>query len=391
MNKILAFIVSIIFGSVFALPMSAFAQSNTPANVILPKDQTINKDYFAAGESVTLSGTVNGDAYVAGTNVIIEGTVNGDLLAAGGTITIRGIVTQDIRVVGGQVVISGDVGRNLSIGGGSVNITDSAKIGGSLTAGAGNLTIFAPVSKDVNIAAGQATLGNTVSGDVQAGVGQMTLTSSANVLGNLTYWSESTAHVDSTAKITGTTTHNLPPQVTKDPKITDKTPSFLGINWAFNFWSYLGALVVGLLLSLLVPVYTQETVRIILEKPLHSLGIGFLSLVLAPFAFIFILITVIGIPLDLILLAISLILIYLAKIFFSIALGEKVSELANKKLSLSWTLVVGISIYYILSIIPILGFVFWMIAGFIGLGASLIEIKKLYKKLLAKSLEKEVD
>jgi hypothetical protein len=48
--------------------------------------------------------------------------------------------------------------------------------------------------------------------------------------------------------------------------------------------------------------YTYQTADLILQKPLQSLGLGFLSIVIAPFIFILLLITVIGIPLDLILL-----------------------------------------------------------------------------------------
>src|SRR5262245_39250872 len=74
-------------------------------HVIVPAGQVINRDYFAFGEIVEISGTVNGDVYAAGAHVAVDGTVNGDLLAAGGTVAISGTVARDARVAGGQVTI----------------------------------------------------------------------------------------------------------------------------------------------------------------------------------------------------------------------------------------------------------------------------------------------
>ena len=66
--------------SFVALPV--FAQEKEKM-VILSKGETIDRDYFAAGDETQISGTINGDAYVAGGTVIVDGTVNGDLMAAG--------------------------------------------------------------------------------------------------------------------------------------------------------------------------------------------------------------------------------------------------------------------------------------------------------------------
>ena len=55
---------------------------------ILGSDEVINKDVFAVGDRVDVSGTVNGDVYALGSEIFVDGTVNGDLLAAGGTVNI---------------------------------------------------------------------------------------------------------------------------------------------------------------------------------------------------------------------------------------------------------------------------------------------------------------
>lgn len=391
LKSYLTLIFSLGIFSILLVPTFVYANNITDTHtlVVLPKAQTINEDYFAAGETVALLGTVNGDAYVAGANVIIEGIVNGDLLVAGGTVTIRGKVTQDVRVAGGQIIVSGDIGRNLTTAGGSVTITDGAGIAGSLVAGAGNLSVFAPIGKEANIGGGQVILANTIHGDLRAGVGQLTLTPTAKVLGNLTYWSEEKAHIDSASQISGKTTHNLPPQPSKEEQAAREKATknaAEGFSFAFNIVAFLSALIVGLLLITFMPVYTQQTATMVLKKPLLSLGVGFLAMLSAPVIFILLFITIVGIPLDLILLAGFLIFIYLAKIFVAVAIGQKVFILMNKKIVLGWTLVAGLIIYSILSWIPFLGFLFWMIAGLMGLGSIFLEIKDVYSELRKKKL-----
>ena len=62
----------------------------TEKNVVLPRDQVVDSDYYTAGRSVTISGSVKGDAYITAGTIDFEGTVDGDLIAAGGVVNIRG-------------------------------------------------------------------------------------------------------------------------------------------------------------------------------------------------------------------------------------------------------------------------------------------------------------
>ena len=68
----------------------------------------IDRDYFAAGPLVEISGTVNGDLYAAGGQVFIDGRVNGDILVAGSRVMILGQVAQNVRMAGGQVDLQRD-------------------------------------------------------------------------------------------------------------------------------------------------------------------------------------------------------------------------------------------------------------------------------------------
>src|SRR4030042_3865228 len=108
MRRIISFLsLSLIL---FSLPIVVLAKdSEKPKNFEVKKDEVIDHDYLAAGESVTISGVVNGDVYAAGANVTIDGKINGDLLAGAGMITLLGEVTDDVRIAGGNILINGTV------------------------------------------------------------------------------------------------------------------------------------------------------------------------------------------------------------------------------------------------------------------------------------------
>ncbi len=383
----------IVFASLLILPLLftsvVFAQNSNkqPKTVVLGKDEIVNKDYFAAGDSVTLSGTVNGDAYLAGGNVIVEGTINGDLLVAGGMVEIRGKVSDDVRVAGGQIVISAKIGKNLTVAGGTVNLTDSAKINGSLAAGTGKISVFSPVGKDLNIGGGQVILGNTIGGDVRAGVGQLTLTPNAKVSGDLTYWSDAQAQIQSGAQVLGQTTHNLPPAKTsKEVRPARILGIFTGASLALKVASFLWALVIGLLLLKFFPVYTHRTVGVMIKKPWACLGLGLSVLILTPIIFLILLITVLGIPIALILLVTFLIIVYLVKIFVSILVGQKILRNFGAKAGSNWALLLGLVIYGIVTLIPIIGPVVSLLVVIFGLGAVFLEERDFYRQLRSKNL-----
>lgn len=283
-------------------------------SVILQRNQVVNNDYFASGDTVTISGTVNGDAYIAGGTVIVDGVIDGDLLVAGGIVIISGTVTNDVRAVGGDITVGGKVGRNVTIVGGSALITDTAQINGSLVASVARHTLSSREAAP------------KVAGDK-----------------NLSLW------------------HRL---------IT-----------SFTVLSYISTLIIGLLFTWLFPSYLLKVSNTAIKKPLRSLGVGFMSVVCAPFVLILLLVSVLGIPLGVMFLALFLIAIWFAKIYISLALGQKILMLLNKKPSVNWALFAGLTIYYLLTRIPVIGPLLWVIFGLIGLGASFITKREIYKKL----------
>lgn len=377
-----AFALLVLILVLFILPITTWAQNNNGRkDIVLPKNEVVNKDYFAAGNSVLLDGTVNGDAYLAAGNIVVNGTVNGDLLTAGGNIDIRGNVTGNVRAAGGNINISGIVNRHVTAAGGSINLTSSADIKGSLASAGGNLAIFSPIGKEANLAGGQATLGNKIGGDVNAFVGQLSLLSSASVNGNLTYQSQNTASISPEATVSGKVTQTLPPKKQEKEKQTAIA--------LFSFISIIDLLlsfIIGIALIKFFSAYFDNTTSVVAQKPWLSLGIGFLTAIVFPFALLLLLVTIIGIPIAVFLIFILAVFFYTAKIFVSFVIGQLILKQFNKDFHKIWSLLVGIIIYGIFTAIPILGWLISMTVGLIGAGAILISDKYFYQDLRRKKL-----
>lgn len=366
----------LVFAFVLVFPTNVLGDNNTQSVVTLPKDQTVNKDYFAQGGIVNVLGVINGDAYIFGRSVVVDGTINGDLIVAGGTVDIRGKVSNDIRVAGGQVIISGETGGNITAAGGTVNLIDSAKVGGSLVAGAGNLNVMAPIGKGANIAANQIILGNSIGGDVDAKATQLTLLPKADISGNLIYQSNNSAQIESGARVAGKTTQNFTPRNEPQPGGAAKAiGGFILISQIINFIS---SLIIGLLLIYFLPRFILGVSGEIIQRPVVSLIIGLIALIVIPVIIFLLFITIIGLPLGLILLALYLIALYLAKIFVSLTIGRWVLGMFNSKLKNGWALFLGLIIYEVFSLIPIVNIFTGLLVIFAGLGGLYLYFRNLY-------------
>lgn len=371
-----------LFGAIVSLVLlvpASYAAENYAAGqtVVLPKSETVSGDYFASGQSVVVDGTVNGDVYVAGGDVQIDGNVQGDVLAAGGTVRITGKVLGNIRAIGGQVLVAGDVVKNISIAGGSVSLDQQAKIPGNVAVCGGSLSVFAPVGKNVTFGGGDVKINNSVGGNLRGGAGNLILLPQAKIGGKLDYWSRQKADVQKGASIAGSITFH---QVQEKQKEVNKQ-AVVGASIVWFITSLIADFIVGLVLWFLTPLYTKQLVGIIWNSPWLSLGIGLVTVIFFPVVFIILMMTIIGIPLALILLATFLIFVYLSKISIAFAVGNQI--LPKHAV---WGLLVGLIIYDLIVLIPVIGWLVGMIACLLGIGALILSEKQFYLLLRQKKI-----
>lgn len=356
-------------------------ETRFPATLVtVPAGTVIDRDYFAAGETVEISGTVNGDVYAAGGQVVVDGTINGDLLAAGGTVTLSGTVAQDLRLVGGQITISGAIGRNGTIAGGNVEMTPSASIGGGLVAGAGHLHLAAPIGGEARLAAGRATVSNRIGGALNAIVGSLRLTSTAVVAGGVTYASREEASIDERATVSGPVVRQRAPEVV--PPSGEEVLGFLAGLWlTAAVANFVSTLVLGLLFLHFYPNSTEVAISQLRERPLGVFGLGFFALIGAPVAVGLLSLTILGLPLAFILLIWFLLLLYIGRIFVIQWAGHLLLDRLGKAHHRRSAFLAGLALYFLLTLIPFFGGLLTFLVLIAGLGATLLTQKMLYSQL----------
>jgi cytoskeletal protein CcmA (bactofilin family) len=347
-------------------------QSGPGSQATVPASQIVDGDYFAFAETVEISGTINGDLYASGGQVIIAGRVNGDVLVAGGRVSLSGTVSQDVRAAGGQITITGNVGRNLTVAGGNVEIGSSAVINGGVVAAGGSVDLAAPVGGAIKIAAGTLIIGNRIGGDVEAAVGTLRIASKAEIAGNVHYWSGRDAAVSEGARIDGEIVRNVPPE---RPRIF---PAVFFAWLVFVALNFVCTLILGLLSIRFLPRYHQSVIATLSEKPWTSLGLGFIAVIVLPVVCALLFATVLALPLGLILLFTFFILLYWSRIYAIGRIGEAILNRLRPASSRASAFVLGLFVYYIFAIIPVVGWLVVALVMLFGLGADLSARKQFY-------------
>ena len=367
-----AMLIAVIFLCSAAPAQERAAARASENHVSVPSSQVVNGDYFAFGDSVEISGTINGDLYASGGQVVIDGRVNGDVLVAGGRVRLSGTVSQDVRAAGGQVTITGNVGRNLTVAGGNVENDSPALVRGGLVAAGGSVDLSAPVEGPAKVAAGTLIVRNRIGADLDAAVRTLRLASKADVQGNVNYWSGREAAVSEGARIGGKIVRNVSPE---RPRFFPAAFFAWAVFVSINFFS---TLILGLLSIRFFPRFHQSVVLTLADRTWASLGIGFIAAVVLPVACALLFATVAGIPLGLVLLAASFILLYWSRIYAIARIGEAILARLRPASSRTWAFVLGLFVYYILAIIPFVGWLVVPLVVLFGLGAELIARKQLY-------------
>ena len=344
---------------------------------VIPAGEVIYQDYGAIGEVVEISGTVIGDVYAAGGQIFVDGVIDGDLLAVGGVVHISGQVTQNVRVVGGQVVVSGEIGRNATIAARDVTFTDSGVVKGSVVVGGANVFLVSSVGKKAKVAGRNLALMGAVGEDVEAAVENIRLGARARVGGNFTYWSNREAMIDEGVIIAGATVRKAPQQLLGRLGKTAESVTRL-IKPILGIVSFFTTLVLGLLLIRLFPGYTQGTSQVLRKHIWRSFTSGITALLLTPVLFGVLIITIVGIPLGFLLLLASSVMLYVARIFVILLIGQIILDRFYKQKGEGLAFFVGLVLYSLLAFIPVVGWFVSFGAALFGLGAAIETVKELY-------------
>ena len=335
----------------------------------VPKEETIKGPGFYSGQIVQIDGTVDGTAFSAGQEIRINGTVTGDLFVAGRNITIKGKVLGNVYCAAQYITVAGQVGGDIFSAGQDVIIAKEAAIQRDLSAAGRRIDYAGQVGRQF-LAAGQDIYINGHTGDdVRLSAERLELLDNALIGGNLFYQSPNEAFISSGAKVSGTTDWKKTEQKQQAPVKKGYGIDFLGL-----LWGLAASLLIWFLVAIWRPRFWTQTRQQIGHQPLKTLGIGALALIVTPILAIFLLFTVVGLPLGIILALTYGVILYLAKIIAAVFIGYAIAERfawphIHKGV---WLVLLGLTLIALLTKIPVLGFLFWLLVIFAGLGSVIL-------------------
>jgi len=361
------------------VPALAFATPTALPDVFIGSDEVVERNYYAAGETVDIAGDIQGDAIIgASDEIIISGTVSGDVIVAAPSVVISGTIEGNVRAAGGEITISGTVMKNVSAFGGEITFDEQSTVGWSTLAMGDEVIIRGATSGHVTVWAAQANIAGVVGGNIDYHAihptSLLTVHEKADVSGDLQYWAAREARIDPGAMIAGATSYEFDEQP-GIPWGVEKV-NWTAVRYLFKFGSMLGMFLVGLALIVVIPGFVKRTAERMNTKPLPTLGWGVVYLIVAPIIIAFVFATVIGIPLGILGVTLYGLAIGTGSIFAGTAIGLLI--LRKKRIERShliWAMLLGVLVFTIATAIPYLG---WFI-GFLGIAwafGGIVAIKR---------------
>ncbi len=252
--------------------------------IVIDANEVIDDDLFIGGETVTIDGVVKGDLFASGATVTINGEVEGSLFVSGRTLTLNGTV-HGSTYAGGYALTLGEgatIARNLNFGGYSLTTMAGSTVGRSLYGGGYQLLLNGAIAQDANIGAAALEVNGTIGGDLRGDVGSSAQGAPPTFMPAFEGAIDPVPpglRISPTAQIGGA----LAIETTMLDSATTPPPPFFSLenpNFRWLIGEFLALLIVGLLLFYLRPTLLRHAGRALQERPLPSLGVGLLTLLL---------------------------------------------------------------------------------------------------------------
>jgi cytoskeletal protein CcmA (bactofilin family) len=370
----LAWTVATTVGLILAMPVSAVAMTVRQGDSAgVAKGETLADDLYAFGNTVTVDGTVDGDVVAFAQVVVINGHVSGSVISAAQTVRIDGTVGGSVRAAGSTVDVGGTVDGDVLAGANQVTVSGEVKR--DVAAGAQAVSLTDMVGRNVMTGSESLTIAGKVGGNVQAQSNRVTVAKDGSVAGNLEYWSAEDASVQ--GSVAGQTSRHEPQKQAQGP--TGAAGMASTVLDAVVAWieSLLGFLLLGLLMVYALRRPTEGGSQVVLDRVWPSLGVGALVFFSAPMAFIFVF--VVGLFfgawwLAFVLMAAFWLLLLAGAIVGGLAVGRAILRrfVAADEPSLTISLLVGLTLVWLVGAIPFLGaFVGWVVM-LLGTGALVL-------------------
>ena len=290
---------------------------------------------------------------VPATPVFADGP-DGDKVIFGGSFTLSSGETLD---------------GNLVVFGGNVTLEEDSRVKGDVTLMGGNVDIAGQVDGNLVVFGGNAHLRATaiVDGDVVAIGGNVQRDEGAQVGGEV---------------VEGFESREFPRFEFYSPyrwRVIERYPSD---NWFFRsvmnalqtIFFTLVIMALGVLVIIFLPRHTDQVARVVLGSPLPSLGVGFAVLAVTTILAALLFFTCCFAPFGLLLLLALVIAVLFGWTAVGLMVGQRFLKALNARQPVSEVaaVLIGLVLITLLSYVPCLGFLFFVVVASTGLGAVVL-------------------
>lgn len=346
-----------------SLPGHAIELLSTTNFVVAADERQEEELWLATDGEVLIEGTAADDLLILAGRFDLQGTAEGDLWLMSGQAVVGGDAQQQVRVVAQSLVVTGRVGRSLAAAAGTIQVTSNTVVDGDALLAADTITVSGSIQGDLRLMANHVTLQGRVGGDVRLVADDIVLLPGTTIEGDLVY----------------TSREDLVPGkgVTVGGDLEQRELTGLKVTFTQRLMSVifhtLGALLTGLVALRLFPATMGRAARLARHMTGRCILLGVAVVLIVPLAsFVAVLVTVTR-PLGLMAGGLVWALMYVGKIVVGLVLGGALLRYRGAQGfgQAVAALGAGLAVLYILSALPTIGFVVWLAASTMGLGALL--------------------
>lgn len=328
-----------------------------------------DEDLLLFASSVSFDGFVRGDILSAARTLTFDGEVDGNLCAAGERLTVNGDVRRSVRIAGQYITVNSVIEGDLIAFGQQVLLSNQASVMRDCALFGAELTIDGTVENDCDLRGGVVKISGRIMGNVDIKGSDIILTPQAVIEGDLNYESHEKARISPEAQVLGDTKWKRTRESSGAEVSFPATPP--PESWLWSFLFLCGSLLIGVLITVFKHDMIDRITQDMKKNGLLHFLLGLLVVLLMPVLILLTAITVLGLPVAVAGSTVYILLFLLAKVIVGIWLGRLLLEALShgRKVSLGWSLVLGMLLLFLLFKIPILGWLIYLAAWVLGAGA----------------------
>ena len=209
----------------------------------------------------------------------------------------------------------------------------------------------------------------TVHGDANIVADRLELAPGARLTGDLHYRARTPLSPEAAARVEGAVRYDQP---VEEPEEGNAARSV--VLW---LWQTLAALLTGMVVLALFRRGVQGLAASVTEETTLSALLGFAAFLLVPVAACIAMVTLVGLPIGFAAALLFGLALYAAKLPLAVCIGDRLLSLAGRPNASPYAaMALGILLLYLLSAIPYVGWLCWLAATWLGLGAMVVSGRK---------------